>query len=140
MTPLIELTEQPDPRARETILALIRQYNDARLGDTARGLVAVLVRDPDTRDVVGGLWGRISRGKLYVENLGLPEDLRGAGLGARLMRMAEENAAARGCNGAFLDTFSPRARGFYESQGYQVFGRIDDHPPGHSRWFLHKTF
>jgi ribosomal protein S18 acetylase RimI-like enzyme len=40
----------------------------------------------------------------------------------------------------WLDTFSFQARGFYEKLGYTVFGEIENHPPGHSRFFLRKIF
>jgi len=49
-------------------------------------------------------------------------------------------AMRRGCSGAWLDAFSFQARGFYEKLGYAVFGSIEDYPPGHSRFFLKKTF
>ena len=68
----------------------------------------------------------------------IPEDLRRDGLGASLLAQAEREARARGCHGAWLDTYSFQARGFYERQGYSVFGRIDDYPPGHCRYFLSK--
>lgn len=55
------------------------------------------------------------------------------------MRLAEEEAVRRGCLGAWLDTFSFQARGFYERLGYSVFGVIEGYPPGHSRFFLKKT-
>jgi hypothetical protein len=42
---------------------------------------------------------------------------------------------SRGCRGAWLDTYSFQARGFYEHLGYS----IDDYPPGQSRIFLHKS-
>jgi GNAT superfamily N-acetyltransferase len=76
----------------------------------------------------------------YVELLFVPESLRRGGLGRRLMRDAEEEAVRRGCRGAWLDTFSFQARGFYERLGYAAFGFIEDYPPGHSRIFLKKTF
>jgi ribosomal protein S18 acetylase RimI-like enzyme len=56
------------------------------------------------------------------------------------MQRAEDEARRRGCRGAWLDTYSFQARGFYERIGYEVFGVIDDFPPGHSRLFLRKTF
>jgi hypothetical protein len=56
------------------------------------------------------------------------------------MLQAEAEAIERGCQGAWLDTFSFQARGFYEQIGYTVFGSIEDYPSGHSRFFLKKSF
>lgn len=87
---------------------------------------------------VGGLVGYVAFGWLFIRMFFLPEDLRRQGLGRELLRRAEEEARARGCVGAHLDTFSFQARGFYEKQGYALFGTLPDCPPGHARFFLHK--
>jgi ribosomal protein S18 acetylase RimI-like enzyme len=56
------------------------------------------------------------------------------------MNEAEAEAIHRGCRGAWLDTFSFQARGFYERLGYSIFGTIENFPPGHRRFFLKKDF
>jgi GNAT superfamily N-acetyltransferase len=97
--------------------------------------LALLVRD-DHGAIQGGLWGRTGRGWLFTELLGLPPALRGQGLGTTLIRRAEAEAGARGCVGAFLDTFSFQALPFYTALGYTKFAEIPDYPPGHTRFFL----
>lgn len=42
-----------------------------------------------------------------------------------MLLQAEQEAIARGCRGAWLDTYSFQARGFYERLGYAVFGILD---------------
>jgi hypothetical protein len=54
------------------------------------------------------------------------------------MRRAEAVAAARGCVGVWLDTFSFQARPFYERLGYSVFGTLEDNPRGGARFFMQK--
>jgi len=54
------------------------------------------------------------------------------------MQMAEREAVARGCRGAWLDTFDFQARGFYERLGYACFGEIPEYPIGHTRFFMKK--
>jgi hypothetical protein len=44
----------------------------------------------------------------------------------------------RGCLNAFLETFSFQAPLFYQKLGYEVFGRADDWPVGHTHYFLKK--
>jgi GNAT superfamily N-acetyltransferase len=99
--------------------------------------LAVLLQDPAGADI-GGLWGRTARGWLHMDTPFVPDALRGAGLGSRLVRMAEAEAERRGNRGAWLDTFSFQARGFYERLGYSVFGTLEDYPPGHRRHYLCK--
>jgi ribosomal protein S18 acetylase RimI-like enzyme len=55
-----------------------------------------------------------------------------------MLHQAEREAIARSCRGAWLDTYSFQARGFYERLGYTVFGILNDYPPGQYRVFLHK--
>jgi hypothetical protein len=47
-------------------------------------------------------------------------------------------AIERGCHGAFLGSFSFQARPLYEKLGYEVFGALDDFPPGHRLFLLKK--
>ena len=68
--------------------------------------------------------------------VGVDPSLRGQGAGRALMAHAEAHAVAEGCHSAWLDTF--QARGFYEAFGYQVFGTLEDYPPGQRRSFLRK--
>jgi GNAT superfamily N-acetyltransferase len=138
--PKMTLTDSPDDPTLETISRLLSEFNERSSGRAKdyRPLTIVL-SDPDTQETVGGLVGWTSFSYLYVNLLYLPDTLRGAGLGSQMMALAEEEAARRGCHGAWLDTFSFQARGFYERLGYTLFGAIEDYPPGHSRYFLKKA-
>ncbi|MFC7557102.1 GNAT family N-acetyltransferase [Pseudoroseomonas wenyumeiae] len=78
----------------------------------------------------GGLWGRTSWKWLTIELLFVPERYRGCGLGSEVMRLAEEEAIRRGCIGAWVDTHTYEASTFYEKQGFERFGLIDEYPPG----------
>jgi GNAT superfamily N-acetyltransferase len=99
--------------------------------------VVILLRDTDEA-VAGGLIGNRWGAWLHVRHLWIAERLRHQGYGSRLLRMAEEEATATRCRGAFLDTFSFQARPFYERNGYECFGELGDHPPGHSHCFMRK--
>jgi GNAT superfamily N-acetyltransferase len=141
MIPTILMTDAPDAQMRCAISLPLKQFNEQRaaLPIDFRPL-AILLTQPETQEVLGGLWGDTGFTQLHVDLLFVPETLRGSGFGQRLMLQAEEEARRRGCLGAWLDTFSSQARGFYERLGYTVFGTIDDFPPGHSRIFMNKRF
>lgn len=132
------LTDSPEPEARETILRGLDGFSlqHDQPVSSARPL-AILLREPDT-GIIGGLWGRTDWGWLSLELLFVPEQLRGTGLGARLVRQAEDEAIRRGCRGALVNTFSFQAPGFYERLGYRVFAVLEDCPPGHRRISLQK--
>ena len=133
------LTDVNDEALRKAIVAPLVAYNDAQAGPGNSRALVVAVRD-ESGTVVGGLWGWTSYEWLFTQLLVVPEALRGGGLGRRMMALAEDEARARGCRGAWLDTFEFQARGFYERLGYEVFGEIADYPKGYARYFLRKTF
>jgi GNAT superfamily N-acetyltransferase len=136
----VELTETPAPETRTALAEALLAFNEGMLGPPDIRPLVLLLRAPGEDGVIGGLWGRTSFGWLFVELLYVPDALRGHGLGADLLGRAEAEARRRDCIGAWLDTFSAAARGFYEKQGYRPFGEIGDYPPGHARHFLCKRF
>jgi len=137
--PLVTVTDAPDAQADEVIQDGLRRFNEAQSGiDDLRSL-AVLARDPETKRVLGGLTGHTSLGMLFIDLFFLPQDLRGGGLGGRMLGLAEDEARRRGCRAAVLYTISFQAPGFYARHGYRVFGQVDCHPPGTSRIFMTKA-
>ena len=100
--------------------------------------IAVFARVEDGK-IVGGTFALLNWNWLDIALLWVAPALRGTGLGHRLLTTIEEVAAARGCTRAHLDTFSYQARPFYERHGYELFGTLDDYPPGHRRFFLKKA-
>ncbi|PYN82876.1 MAG: GNAT family N-acetyltransferase [Candidatus Rokuibacteriota bacterium] len=87
----------------------------------------------------GGACGRFRVGLLFIDLFFLPDNLRGDGLGSRLLRLAEDEARQRGCVGAVLYTINFQAPGFYERHGYRVLGTVPCLPPGTSRIFMTKS-
>ena len=134
----ITLTDAPDDGECAVITEGLRAYNEARAGVSDSRELAILVRDPETQNVVGGLLGRTSLGLLRVDRFFLPEDLRRGGLGSRILAMAEEEARRRGCTRAVLSTVHFQAPAFYAKQGWEIAARIDCDPPGHTRFYMTK--
>ena len=125
------------PSVCMAILAPLRAYNASKAGSSKGIPLVITVRD-SAGAVVGGLWGSTAYQWLFTELLVVPEMLRGQGFGRKIMTMAHDEAVARGCLGAWLDTFDFQARAFYEGLGYRVFAELQDYPPGHARLFLRR--
>lgn len=134
----IERIDTPNPDAHAAISAAIDVYNDARTGrPEPASRVAVLVRD--ARGVtLGGAWCVIYYDWLHVDLMYLPASLRGQGMGTRVMRAVEREAARHGCNGVWLDTATFQAPGFYDKLGFTKFGELPDFTPGSDRMWLLK--
>jgi GNAT superfamily N-acetyltransferase len=138
MTPVITLTDRPNPNATSVIENGLAQFNREQAGYSDYRYLAVLVSDPETKQVLGGILGRTSLGICFLDVVFLPATLRGQNVGTRMMAEAEGEARRRGCRAVLLYTISFQAPGFYEKLGYRAFGRIDCHPPGTSRIFMVK--
>jgi len=134
----IVVTDTPDPPSREPILPALMAFNEQAVGPAEFRPLGVLAKAVDGK-TLGGLTGWTGWQWLFVQLFWLPEELRGAGLGSELLRRAEAEAMRRGCRAAWLDSFSFQAPEFYRRQGYEIFGVLDDYPPGHRRVFLKKT-
>ena len=138
MTPVVTVTDAPSPDATAAIERGLSRYNSEKAGYWDGRRVAVLVSNPDTREVIGGVLGRTSLGLCFIDLVFLPDEARGQSLGRRMMEEAEEEARRRHCRSVVLYTISFQAPGFYERLGYRRFGTIDCDPPGTSRIFFVK--
>ncbi len=139
MNPKLELTDSDQPEVRKLLYGGLAAHNRHAVAAPDVRPVWVLLRNEDKGPVIGGLMGATAWSHLRIEALFVPELLRGTGAGSRIVALAEDEARRRGCVGAWLDTYSFQARGFYEKLGYAVLGQIDDYPPGHTRYFMKKS-
>ena len=133
------LTGTAAAEQRPAILDALRDFNLSR-AMPGRWEPLCLPLFDDGGETAGGLYGTIAYDWLIIELLVVPEAIRGSGLGSRLIAKAEAEAQAQGCIGAWLDTFSFQARGFYEKLGYSLVGSIPDHPLGGARYFMSKRW
>jgi len=112
--------------------------NFARTGVSSRHPIGFFLKNA-RGEWLEGLTGYVWGGWLHVNLVWIAESLRGHGHGTRLMDAAEALAVERGAFAATLETHSFQAPEFHMKRGYEVFGRIDDYPPGHAKLFLRKT-
>ncbi len=116
----IVVSEEKDPDFESFVHQGIKEFNninspfhlESRKGNTVGGLAA------------STYWGWLD-----IEDFHLPEELRGSGLGSKILKMAEDLAAQRGCSRCHLTTYNFQAKGFYERRGYVVVGKLEDCPP-----------
>lgn len=142
MKPLLDIIPE-NARAEDSaaILDVLQAHAAGLIGAVEeQSDFAVLLRDPESGQVVGGLYGVDGYGWAFIKYLAVPEACRGLGLGSRLMQEAETIARARGYMGVWLDTFAFQAKPFYEKLGYTVFGALPGGPNAIQRYFLRKQF
>ena len=96
MSPTYETTESPPPEAFEKMWVPLLKFNEAAVGNATARTLAVLLKNPTTDEVIGGLWARSLWGSVYIDIMFVPEPLRGTGVGTSLMRHGEHEAMRRG--------------------------------------------
>jgi hypothetical protein len=89
----ITLTDAPDDDERAVIMDGLRSYNESQAGNSDARLLAILVRNPDTKKVVGGLLGRTSLGLLTVSGFFCRKSCGATGLAARSSRWQKKRHA-----------------------------------------------
>jgi ribosomal protein S18 acetylase RimI-like enzyme len=125
------------PEARQRIELGVDLHNVAATQLPEFHTLAFVLRDA-SGEVRGGLLGDLWGGWLHISFLWVDAPLRRQGWARKLMRAAERHAVARGARAAHLETFSFQARPLYKKLGYEVFATLEDFPPGHQKFFLHK--
>jgi len=133
----IEYVENPDKSVWGVIGKGLRDFNTRQAGEDHMKELCLVLYSPD-QEIVGGVIAETYWNWLFINVMWVKEELRGSGFGERLLKRTEEEAVKRGAKHAFLDTFTFQAPGFYEKNGYGVFGKLADFPPGHQRIFYKK--
>ena len=137
MTPTIVRKETITQEDLLAVTKPLQQFNLETGPPLGHIPVLLHVVDPEGNPT-GGLFGQIFYDWLHIEYLVVPESLRSTGVGTQLMLQAEQIAAEAKCIGVYVDTLGFQARPFYEKLGYTVYGQLEDHPRGHTHYFLQK--
>ena len=132
----MELVDDADGNVAREISKLLSADVEAK-GLHYQPVPIVLRMAPDGQ-FAAGLSGYTLWQWLYIETLAVASSFQGQGLGKRLVLEAEAGAQSRHCRGAWVDTFTFQAPGFYQRLGYQPFGVLEQFPTPHQRQFLFK--
>jgi GNAT superfamily N-acetyltransferase len=114
----------------------LNEFNFARVPADDHETLNLVVRQGNT--IIAGLIGDTYWNWLYVSLFWVDEHERSHGLGTRILAKAEEIAIQKGCRNAHLETHDFQNLEFYQRHGYQVFGKLEDLPGGHIKYYLHK--
>jgi ribosomal protein S18 acetylase RimI-like enzyme len=135
----LTFTLKPEPtiEERNQIIDALSAYNEAKVGPRNKKEFAFSVHS-ETGEFVAGLLGFTHWNHFFVSAVFVEEQFRREGIGRELMQRAEALALQQGCDTIYLDTFDYQAPGFYEKLGFRVFGKLEDYPPGHRRFYLVK--
>lgn len=91
------------------------------------------------RILIGALTADLLWDWMYIDELWTAVEVRGKGVGRKLMQTAEEHAMNLRLSGLWLWTQSWQAREFYMNLGYVEFTRFTNFPKGYERIGLRKT-
>ena len=76
---------------------------------------------------------------LEIEYLFVKEELRGQGIGSKLLQQAETEAKNRNCRFAFVNTYQFQAPDFYKRHGYKKIFTLQDYPYIGQRYYYQKN-
>ena len=135
----LTFTLQPEPTPEEMfrIIDPLIAYNEAKAGPRNKKEFAFSVRS-ESGEFIAGLLGFTHFNHFFVSALYVDQQFRKEGIGRELMKRAEALALEQGCDVIYLDSFDYQAPGFYEKLGFEIFGKLEDYPPGHQRFYLRK--
>jgi GNAT superfamily N-acetyltransferase len=130
-----------EPHAPDNMRTFVREHlymhNIAATGIDAYYDLAIFLKD-ENDEILGGLLAEMWGNWLHVNVLWVADIVRTRGHGRRMIAMAERYAVERGYHNAYLSTHSFQARPFYEKLGYEVFGTLENFPPGHAKYYMRK--
>ncbi len=137
----IELALSPSKEDLQTISQGIQSYNQGHMPDDVvfekDTRFAVFAKN-DSDEVVGGIRATAFWNYCIIELLWLSDEVRGEGIGTKLMGQAEAFALESGFEYIRTETLDFQAKPFYEHLGYKVYGQLKDYPKGHTTYCLVK--
>ena len=115
----------------------ISEYNQSFVKPDGYEKLNIFLKD-DTGKIQAGFLGGTYWGWLCIDFLWVDEGHRGKSYGSKLLEEAEKEAIKRGCTNAHVDTMDFQAPEFYQKKGYQVCGKLEGLPKGHTRFLMRK--
>lgn len=121
----LKTTYHPDWQDLQLLRGLLTQYNHGQIGAHALTSVASFARCPDDNRLIGGIYGWIQFGWLFIDLLWVEEGKRAEGLGSKLLAAAEVAARKKGIQRYYLTTSSFQALEFYLKHEYRLTDEME---------------
>jgi GNAT superfamily N-acetyltransferase len=122
----------------------IRTYNDTRskhhMEKRNPGSVqyfSIILYD-EKNEWIGGLYAEMVWNWVEIKDFWLREEYRRKGIGTSVLKEAEKIALSKGCGKIFLSTFDFQGKAFYQRNGYEVVGVLEEYPPGSAYYWMTK--
>jgi GNAT superfamily N-acetyltransferase len=134
------ITRENNNEQKEYVNNQLFYFNLAHFPKDLRGRyeqISLFLKDENGL-VRGGLLGEVCWNWLEIHTLMVDEDIRKFGYGSKLLSEIEQIALEKKCDFIKVDTLSFQALDFYEKNGYQVFGSIDNVGREFKHYYLKK--
>ena len=129
--------ENIESQKSQVIGNLIRSYNRSKR-EVAESEPLNLYVEDEHGEIMAGLVAETFGNWLDIEYLFVKEDLRGQGIGSKLLQQAESEAKNRNCRYVFVNTYQFQAPAFYQKYGYKEVFTLKDYPYTGQRYYYQK--
>ena len=129
--------EETESQKAHKIRELVRSYNRSKREAAESEPLNLYIEDEHGR-LLAGLVAETFGNWLEIEYLFVKEELRGQGIGSKLLQQAETEAKNRNCRFAFVNTYQFQAPDFYKRHGYKEVFRLQDYPYTGKRFYYQK--
>jgi ribosomal protein S18 acetylase RimI-like enzyme len=107
----------------------LEEYTNSFLKDDYEEF-SIVARNEDGL-VIAGITGFTVWERAGVNTLWVAENHRGNGIGTKLLAQVEKIASEKGARQIETNSMSFQGTGFFEKNGYKIFGMLDNYPAGY---------
>ena len=129
--------ENIESKRTQELANLIRAYNRSNREPSKSEPLNIYLED-EYGNLVAGMVAETFGNWLEIEYLYVSDDLRGQGIGSKILEMAENESRNRGCKYSFVDTFNFQAPKFYKKHGYKEVFALKEYPYTGERYYYTK--
>ena len=129
--------ENIESKRTQELANLVRAYNRSNREPSKSEPLNIYLED-EQGNLVAGMVAETFGNWLEIEYLYVSDDLRGQGIGSKILGMAENESRNRGCKYSFVDTFNFQAPKFYKKHGYKEVFALKKYPYTGERYYYTK--